>query len=78
MKQAGTKNFLIRGMPIELYQLLEKSAEEHHRSRTQEALIALCNGLTSAPRGLEKPIPFTWGKKITNQSIKDAINEGRP
>jgi plasmid stability protein len=33
-----TKDFLIRNMPMDLYIRLEKSAKEHHRSRTQEAI----------------------------------------
>lgn len=51
MQRAETKNFLIR-MPIELYNLLEKSAQEHHRSRTQEAIVALSNGLASTSNPL--------------------------
>lgn len=75
--QQQTKDFLIRGMPINLYNLLTQSAQEHLRSKTQEAIVALRNGLVPAPNALKKPTPFKWGKKITNKAIKDAIDEGR-
>ena len=77
MQHSKTKDFLIRSMPIELYNLLEKSAQEHHRSRTRDAVVVLTNGLTSAAKPLKKPKPFRWGKKITNKFINDAIDEGR-
>jgi hypothetical protein len=43
MEQRQTRDFLIRNMPIEIYHLLEKSAKEHHLSKTQEAIITLSN-----------------------------------
>ena len=77
MHKKETKDFLIRNMPLELYQLLEKAAEAHQRSRTQEAIVALTTGLTVRPNKLKKPKPFQWGNKITNHFIQDAIEEGR-
>lgn len=78
MSQPETRDFLIRNMPIELYQALESAAKMHHRSRTQEAIIALRNGLRKeGPEPLKKPNPFQWGKKITNHFIQEAIDEGR-
>ncbi len=77
MHERETKDFLIRNMPLELYQLLENAAKAHHRSRTQEAIVALTNGLTAPSSQLKKPKPFQWGKKITNRLIQDSIEEGR-
>ncbi len=77
MHQKQTRDFLIRNMPVELYNSLEAAAKAHHRSRTQEAIVALTNGLKSAPTPLKKPTPFRWGKKITNRFIQEAIEEGR-
>jgi len=75
--QQQKKDFLIRGIPIELYNLLSESASAHHRSRTQEAIDILSQALTPAAKPLKKPTPFSWGKAITNEFIEDAINEGR-
>jgi plasmid stability protein len=77
MHQKQNRDFLIRNMPAELYHALEAAAKEHHRSRTQEAIVALTNGLRRAPPPLKKPTPFQWGKKITNRFIQEAIEEGR-
>lgn len=71
------RDFLIRDMPIELYDLLEKSAKEHHRSKTQEAIFALSNGLTKPSKSLKKPIPFQWGKKVSASFVRNAVKEGR-
>jgi len=72
-----TRDFLIRNMPIEVYGLLEKAAKEHHRSRTQEAIVALTNGLSLQSYHITKPKPFKWKKKPSSQFIEEAINEGR-
>lgn len=73
-----TKNFLIRGMPEELYQLLEEKAQEHRRSKTQEAILALSRGLEQPTiKRVKKPVPFKWGTLISNKFILDAIDEGR-
>ena len=77
MNQKQTRDFLIRNMPIELYNLLEKNAQEHHRSKTQEAIVALSNGLQLETPTLRKPVPYKWKTKITNKLINDAIEEGR-
>lgn len=77
MKQKQTHDFLIRNMPIEVYNLLEKSAKEHHRSKTQEAIVALTNGLSMYNHQIKKPNPFKWKKNISSQFIKDAIEESR-
>jgi len=77
MQERQTRDFLIRNMPVKLYNLLEEAAKIHHRSKTQEAIVALTNGLQSAPVPFAKPKPFKWGKKITNKFIQDAIDEGR-
>lgn len=77
MGASKTKNFLIRNMPIELYNLLEDEAKAHHRSRNQEAIFALNQGLSVPPRRLKKPKPFKWGKKISSRFIYDAIESGR-
>lgn len=77
MEQKQTRDFLIRNMPVEVYNLLEKSAQEHHRSRTQEAIVALTNGLSIYSHQVKKPTPFKWKKKISSKFIEDAIDEGR-
>lgn len=77
MKQKQTKDFLIRNMPAELYNLLERAAKEHHRSKTQEAIVALANGLSLQSYRIKQPTPYKWKKKITNSFIEQAINEGR-
>lgn len=75
--ETKTKDFLIRGMPIALYDLLVQAAQQHHRSRTQEAIVALTNGLTTTTKPLTKPEPFRWGQKISEEFIRTAIDEGR-
>lgn len=75
-KKKQTKDFLIRNMPIEIYRLLDKLAKDHQRSKTQEALVALTNGL-SIYRQVKQPIPFDWGKEISSQFIEDSIREDR-
>lgn len=77
MRQPTTRDFLVRKLPIELHNLLEESAAAHHRSKTQEAIVALRNGLTATPQPLKKPKPFRWGKKISNRFVRKAIEEGR-
>lgn len=77
MNKKETKDFLIRGMPIEVFGLLEKTAKEHHRSMTQEAILALKTGLSHYSRKIEKPTPFKWWKKPTTKFITEAIDEGR-
>lgn len=72
-----TKDFLIRRMPMDLYKRLEKSAKEHHRSRTQEAIFTLSQGLTPLVPPLKTPKPFKWGKDFTSDEIIKAIHEGR-
>lgn len=77
MEQKQTRDFLIRNMPIEVYYLLEKAAKEHHRSKTQEAIVALTNGLSMYDHQVKKPIPFKWNKKISDKFIEKAIKEGQ-
>lgn len=77
MQHKQTRDFLIRNMPVETYNLLEKAAREHHRSKTQEAIVALNNGLSMYDHQVKKPVPFNWGKKISSKFIEEAIKEGR-
>ena len=77
MEQKQTRDFLIRNMPVEVYHLLEKAAKEHHRSKTQEAIVALTNGLSMYSHQVKKPIPFKWNKKISSKFIEEAIKEGQ-
>jgi hypothetical protein len=77
MKHKRTRDFLIRNLPVEVYDLLEKAAKEHQRSKTQEAILALQHGLTILGYRLQQPKPFDWGKKITSRFIKKAIEDGR-
>jgi hypothetical protein len=78
MEERQVHDFLIRNMPAKLYNLLEEAAKAHNRSKTQEAIVALTNGLQCIMTPLTKPKPFKWGKQpITNRFIQDAIDEGR-
>jgi hypothetical protein len=76
MKQKKTRDFLIRNIPLEIFSLLEESAKEHNRSKTQEAIVALATGLSIHNRK-RQPSPFNWRKKISNQFIERAIDESR-
>lgn len=77
MKQKKTKDLLIRNLPIEVYTLLEESAKEHNRSKTQEAIVALTTGLSICSSKIKLPTPFKWRKKLTDEFINKAIDEGR-
>jgi hypothetical protein len=77
MKQKKTRDFLIRNIPLEIFNLLEESAKEHNRSKTQEAIVALATGLSIYSNRIRQPKPFKWKKKISNQFVKRAIDEGR-
>jgi len=77
MTNKQTKDFLLRNIPIELYQLLEKSAREHHRSKTQEAIVILSQSLSRHAPKIKKPLPFEWPKKLKSGAIFKAIEEGR-
>jgi hypothetical protein len=77
MRQKKTRDFLIRNIPLEIFNLLEESAKEHNRSKTQEAIVALATGLAISNNRIRQPKPFKWKKKISNQFIERAIDEGR-
>lgn len=77
MKEKQTHNFLIRNIPIEVYHLLEKAAKDNHRSKNQQAIVALSNGLSEHSQPIKQPKPFKWKKKISSKFIKNAIQEGR-
>jgi hypothetical protein len=77
MKRKKTRDFLIRNIPLEIFNLLEESAKEHNRSKTQEAIVALATGLSIYSNRIRQPKPFKWQEKISNQFIERAIDEGR-
>jgi hypothetical protein len=77
MKQKKTRDFLIRNIPLEVFNLLEESAKEHNRSKTQEAIVALTTGLSIGSNRIRQPKPFKWKNKISNQFIEKAIDKGR-
>jgi hypothetical protein len=77
MQEKQTRDILIRNLPLDVYLLLEKSAKEHHRSKTQEAIVAITNGLNIYRNSLKKPKPFKWKKRVSNKLVEDAIHEGR-
>lgn len=77
MQQNQTRDFLIRNMPIEIYNLLEQSAKEHKRSKTQEAIIVLSNGLNIGNTKIKKPTPYKWKKRVTSKFVEKAIRDGR-
>ncbi len=76
MKRKQTRDFLIRNIPIEIFKLLEESANEHNRSKTQEAIVALATGLSIQSNRIRQPKPFKWREKISDQFIERAIDEG--
>ena len=65
MGQKQTRDFLIRNMPLKIFNLLEESAKEHNRSKTQEAIVALTTGLSICSNRIKQPKPFQWRKKIS-------------
>ena len=75
MKEKKNRDFLIRNMPAEIYNLLERAADEHHRSKTQEAIVALRNGLSIYGHRIKKPSAFKWNHNITGKFIEEAIEE---
>lgn len=77
MEQRQTRDFLIRNMPVEVYNLLEEIAKEHRRSMNQEAIQALVFGLSFYSHQVKKPVPFKWKKKKSSKFIEEAIREGR-
>lgn len=77
MKKKQTRDFLIRNIPLEVFKLLEESAKEHNRSKTQEAIVALTTGLSLYTNRIRQPKPFKWRGKISNQFLEKAIQEGR-
>ena len=77
MKQKQTRDFLIRNIPLEIFNLLEESAKEHNRSKTQEAIVALTTGLSIHNNRIKRPKPFKWREKISNEFIEKAIDKGR-
>ncbi len=77
MKRRLTRDFLIRNIPIEIFNLLEESAKQHNRSKTQEAIVALTTGLSIHGHRIKQPKPFKWRQKISGQFIEKAIDEGR-
>lgn len=74
--QKHTKAVLVR-MPIELFKLVEKSAQEHRRSNTQELIVAIENGLTATLAPIKEPQRLSFGKKISKEALLKAIDEGR-
>lgn len=75
-KNQQTKAVLVR-MPLELFKLVEKSAQEHRRSNTQELIVAIENGLTAALAPIKEPHRLKFGKKISKKDLLDAIDAGR-
>ena len=71
-----TKAVIIR-MPRELFKLVEKSAQEHGRSNTQELIVIIKNGLATTLAPMREPHRLTLGRKILKKDLLDAINEGR-
>jgi hypothetical protein len=60
MKRKQTRDFLIRNIPFELFRLLEESAKEHNRTKTQEAIVALATGLSIHSNRIRQPKPCKW------------------
>lgn len=75
-KQGRIKSVLVR-MPAELFKLVEKSAQEHRRSNTQEIIVAIETGLAAILGPIREPHRLKLGKKITKKDLLEAIEEGR-
>lgn len=75
-KAERTKAVLVR-MPIELFNLVEKSAHEHRRSNTQELIVAIETGLAAILGPIKEPRRLKFKKKITKKELLEAIEEGR-
>jgi hypothetical protein len=67
MKKKQTRDFLIRNIPLEVFNLLEDLTKEHNRSKTQEAIVALTAGLSLYNNRARQPRPFKWRKKLASQ-----------
>lgn len=76
MQHKQTKAVLVR-MPIELFKQVEKSAQKHRRSNTQELIVAIENGLNSALVPIREPHRLKFREKISKNDLLDAIDEGR-
>lgn len=77
MKEKTTKNLLIRNVPIEVYELLKKTALQHHRSNNQEAIVAITKGLSLPDQPIQKIKRLKWDVKVSQKTIQKAIDEGR-
>lgn len=73
MKLKETRDFLIRKMPIEIYNLIEKAAKKHNRNKTQEALVALKMRSLFSRHTLQQLTPLKWQKRISSAFIKNAL-----
>ncbi len=64
MKHTNTqiKTVLVR-MPIELFKLVEKSAQKNRRSNTQELIVAIENGLNATLEPIKEPHRFSFWKE---------------
>ena len=63
MQQKQTRDFLIRNMPVELYHSFEEAAKAHHRSRTQEAIVALTKWIGEISDAAQKTNALFMGQK---------------
>ncbi len=77
MHQKQTRDLLIRDLPIEMHNLLENAAKQHHRSKAQEAIVVLSQGLKVYTHRVSQPKPFKWKKRISNRLIEESIQEDR-
>ncbi len=76
-QEQKTQDFLIRGVPADVLNLLQQLAKENHRSKTQEAIVILSEGVKMRSGTVKQPKPFAWKTKISNEFIQKAIDEGR-
>lgn len=77
MTQKKPRDLLIRKIPAEVYDLLEQSARDHNRSKTQEVIVVLRDALAPPVRPIKRPKPFKWKTRVTNKFLHNAINEGQ-
>jgi plasmid stability protein len=80
-----TKTITLKNIPVELYELLEQNASRNHRSIHNEIIEIIENSLQSQTMTPDDFFAYaqrlrqkTKGRKLTEDLLYQAKNEGRP